>query len=136
MNSTERCFVKKVLFEILQNSQKSTCARISFLIKLQASGLNISVENTFFILLTIKIFLEEVSCCFNSWKNSCFICRSTSYFEIKISLSQSRATCLELIMWAYFFLFSRLVFRRYFYFRGNLGNAKEQPEWFIHLFIY
>ena len=38
------CSVKKVLLEISQNSQKNTCARVSFLIKLQAWGLN-----TFFV---------------------------------------------------------------------------------------
>ena len=32
----QRCSVKKVLLEILQNSQENTCARVSFLIKLQA----------------------------------------------------------------------------------------------------
>ena len=30
-----RCSVKKVFFEISQNSQENTCARASFLIKLQ-----------------------------------------------------------------------------------------------------
>ena len=30
------CFVEKVFSEISQNSQENTCARISFLIKLQA----------------------------------------------------------------------------------------------------
>ena len=34
-----RCFVKRVFLEISQNSQENTCARIFFLIKLQASGL-------------------------------------------------------------------------------------------------
>ena len=34
----QRCFVRKVFLEIWQNSQESTCARVSFLIKLQASG--------------------------------------------------------------------------------------------------
>ena len=33
------CSVKKVFLEILQNSQENTCARVSFLIKLQALGL-------------------------------------------------------------------------------------------------
>ena len=33
----QRCSVKKVLLEISQNSQENTCARASFLIKLQAS---------------------------------------------------------------------------------------------------
>ena len=31
-------FCKKVFLEITQNSQQNTCARVSFLIKLQASG--------------------------------------------------------------------------------------------------
>ena len=32
----QRYFVKKVFLEISQNSQENTCARVSFLIKLQA----------------------------------------------------------------------------------------------------
>ena len=32
----QRCFVKTVLLEILQNSQENTCARVFFLIKLRA----------------------------------------------------------------------------------------------------
>ena len=35
-----RCSVKKVFLEILQNSQENTCARDSFLIKLQAWACN------------------------------------------------------------------------------------------------
>ena len=34
-----RCSVKMVFLEIWQNSQESTCARVSFLIKLQACNL-------------------------------------------------------------------------------------------------
>ena len=34
----QRCSLKKVFLEILQNSQENTCAWVSFLIKLQASG--------------------------------------------------------------------------------------------------
>ena len=34
----QRCSVKKVFLEMLQNSQENTCARVSFLIKLQAPG--------------------------------------------------------------------------------------------------
>ena len=37
-SSHRSCSVKKVLLEISQNSQEKTCARVSFLIKLQASG--------------------------------------------------------------------------------------------------
>ena len=36
-----RCSVKKVFLEILQNSQENACARVSFLIKLQVSGLQL-----------------------------------------------------------------------------------------------
>ena len=32
----QRCFVKKVFLEFSQNSQENACARVSFLIKLQA----------------------------------------------------------------------------------------------------
>ena len=34
----QKCSVKKVFLEISQNSQENTCARDSFLIKLQAWG--------------------------------------------------------------------------------------------------
>ena len=33
-----RCSVKEVFLKISQNSQENTCARVSFLIKLQALG--------------------------------------------------------------------------------------------------
>ena len=36
-----RCSVKKVFLKISQNSEKNTCARVSFLIKLQARGLQL-----------------------------------------------------------------------------------------------
>ena len=35
-----RCSVKNLFLEILQNSQENTCARVSFLTKLQASGMS------------------------------------------------------------------------------------------------
>ena len=42
----QTCSVKKVFLEISQNSQENTCARVSFLIKLQAPPLvAASVEN-------------------------------------------------------------------------------------------
>ena len=34
----QRCFEKKVLLEISLNSQENICARVPFLIKLQAAG--------------------------------------------------------------------------------------------------
>ena len=36
--SHQRCSVKKVFLKILQNSQENTCARVSFLIKLQTAA--------------------------------------------------------------------------------------------------
>ena len=41
---TWRCSVKKVFLEISQNSQENVCARVSFLIKLHASDLQILVK--------------------------------------------------------------------------------------------
>ena len=37
----QRCSLKNVLLEISQNSQENTCVRVSFLIKLQALGLQL-----------------------------------------------------------------------------------------------
>ena len=39
----ERCYVKKLFLEILQNSQENNRAGVSFLIKLQAWGLKYEV---------------------------------------------------------------------------------------------
>ena len=41
---TWRCSVKKVFLEISQNSQENVCARVSFLINLHASDLQILVK--------------------------------------------------------------------------------------------
>ena len=43
---SQRCSVKKVFIEISQNSQENTCARVSFLIKLQASASNFIKKET------------------------------------------------------------------------------------------
>ena len=40
----QRCSVKKMFLELLQNSQENTCARVSFLIKLQTSGLQLCLK--------------------------------------------------------------------------------------------
>ena len=37
----QRCSVRKVFLEISQNSQENACARVSFLIKFQALGLQL-----------------------------------------------------------------------------------------------
>ena len=36
--------MKKVLLKVLKNSQQNTCARVSFLIKLQALGLQLYLK--------------------------------------------------------------------------------------------
>ena len=41
-----RCSVKNVFLEILQNSQKNRCARVSFLIKLKTSACNFIKKET------------------------------------------------------------------------------------------
>ena len=46
----QRCSAKKVFLEISQNSQQSTCARVSFLIKLQAWH----IEHLWWLLLLIE----------------------------------------------------------------------------------
>ena len=38
---TRRCSVRKVVLKILEKSQENNCVRVSFLIKLQASGLEL-----------------------------------------------------------------------------------------------
>ena len=40
-SSHQKCSVRKVFLKISQNSQENTCARVSFLIKLQVSGLQV-----------------------------------------------------------------------------------------------
>ena len=50
----QRCSVKKVSLEISQNSQENNCARVSFLIKLQASFLRTPflIEHHWWLLLS------------------------------------------------------------------------------------
>ena len=43
----QRCFVKKVFLKIPQNLQEKTCARVTLLIKLQASGLQLYHKRDF-----------------------------------------------------------------------------------------
>ena len=42
-SETSWSYIKKMFLEISQNSQESTCDSVSFLIKLRASGLDLSV---------------------------------------------------------------------------------------------
>ena len=42
----QRCSVKKMFLEVSQNSQENTCARVSFLIKLQTEACNFIKKET------------------------------------------------------------------------------------------
>ena len=53
----QRCSVKEVFLEISQNSQQSSCARACFLIKLQASGLQLYIKKE----TLIQLFSSEFS---------------------------------------------------------------------------
>ena len=58
-----RCSVKKMFLKISQNSQENTCARASFSIKLQASGLQLHLKRdsgTVIFLLILRNFQERL----------------------------------------------------------------------------
>ena len=61
---TRRYSMKKVFLETLQNSLENACVGVSFLIKLQASGLNsfggASKNSIFWILVTYFPYNEEI----------------------------------------------------------------------------
>ena len=62
----QRCSMKKVFLEILQNSQENNCARVSFLIKLQAWACNFIKKKT----------LAQVLSC-----DICKICKNTFFYR-------------------------------------------------------
>ena len=55
-SSRPEVFYKKVLLEISQNSQENTCARVSFLINLQAWACNFIRKETL-----VQVFSSQVS---------------------------------------------------------------------------
>ena len=59
---TQRCCVKMVNLGILQNSQESAYGRVSFLIKLQASGLKLYWKETQFFRVNYAKFLTNTFC--------------------------------------------------------------------------
>ena len=58
----QRCSVEMVLLEISQNSQENTCARLSFLIKLQASGIIKCLVNLLYFQVYVKIERKIIYC--------------------------------------------------------------------------
>ena len=65
----QRCSVKKMFLQLLQNSQENTCARVSFLIKLQTSVRNFIKKETLALVL---------SCQFCEIFNNAFFLQTTS----------------------------------------------------------
>ena len=62
-SSRPEVFCKKVLLKISQNSQESTCARVFFIIKLQASGLQpFLIEHLRCLLLYLRQSYKYVFC--------------------------------------------------------------------------
>ena len=55
-----RCSVKKVFLEISQNSQENTCARATFLIKLQAYEISMNTFSTERLQATASEFLMAI----------------------------------------------------------------------------
>ena len=66
----EKCSMKKVFLEILQNSQENTCARVSFLIKLQALGqyCEVSKNNVFTKHLRTSVVIQIALRVKKRWK--------------------------------------------------------------------
>ena len=93
----QRCSVKKTFFEILQNSQENTCARASFLIKLQVWDLQLywkrdSGTDVFLWILALRLLLKAIATLFSIGKAlrnrvSCF--SSLFLTKVKISLNVS-----------------------------------------------
>ena len=55
-----RCSVEKVFLEISQNSQENICARVSFLIKLQACAEIFEISNNTFLYRTPPVAASDV----------------------------------------------------------------------------
>ena len=54
-SSHQRCSVKKVFLEISQNLQENICARVSFLIKLQAEARNLIQKVTLTPMFSVNL---------------------------------------------------------------------------------
>ena len=80
----QRCSVKKFLWEISQKSQENTCARVSFLTKLQASTIKQTLAQVFFC-----------EFCKSSRSTSCYRTPSVDASEIYLwTLTQTYKKCI------------------------------------------
>ena len=76
-----RCSIKKVFLIIFQNPQKNTCARVSFLIKLQAWSIDVCSEAVTQRCSVKKVFLKVSQ---NSQENSCASLRPATLFKRRL----------------------------------------------------
>ena len=68
-----RCSIKKVFLEISQNSEESTCARVAFLMKLQANK---------------ETLTQVFSCEFAKFQRTTFVTEHRSRLLLKIDIKQ------------------------------------------------
>ena len=88
-------FVKKIFLEILQNSQENNCARVSFLLKLQASGTDVFQR-------ILQNFLEHLF--YRTSPGDCFYISSYFTLEVmemlpKIIISWFTKWTIKVILW-------------------------------------
>ena len=78
------CSVKKVFFEVLQNSQENTCASVSLLVKLQPQTCNFIKKET----LAQVFSCEFWEICKNalSYRTPSMAASVFSYYEFKLSV--------------------------------------------------
>ena len=63
----QKCSVKQAFLEISQNSQENTCARVFFLIKLQASALQLYLKETLAQVFSCKFCdISRNICCYRA----------------------------------------------------------------------
>ena len=94
---TQRCSVKKMFLEILQNSQESTCTRVSLLRKLQVP---VSIYN-----FIKKGTLAQVFSC-----ESCEISKNIFFTEHLLAT----ASCFSQLIMLKYFSFLNIFFNRFF----------------------
>ena len=102
----QRCSVKKMFLEISQNSQENNCARVSFLIKLQASHFWIP----FFLIVEVS-FLHILY----------------EFQEIKLNVMKYTLNC-EIVWKKYYTVYPRLnTHRRLTFFHPLINSLLKHP---------
>ena len=115
-----------MFLEIAQNSQGNTCARVSLLMKLQASGQiskNTFLQNTFGRLLLIHCF-------------SCISYRSIKFWlNLSCKILKNDQTYFENVTYLVQRSLSVLLFMVFFYFQGWISFLSYFPTLFIDLLV-